>query len=716
MRGLSPKAPLAAPPALAPPPMGPFFQARVFVASKRPGAHDPLDRAGPPPTSPSACWADPRNMRPAIALLEEIGCQIVRCDRFGVHILIDPTTMQAAFGVTLGPPASGEGRWQITDAAGKPMRVLRPSDPTQAALIRGIVLAEASTPYGDTRTLTEYERDFKNDGPKQYPYQTLPHQLRRELCAEDPGPGATRFRKGSGVKIIVCDTGFDGRHPYWKQAGLDAAAERTAQRVFPNKGYLTQRRELTTWLKDTRKYLRESFDAALPAYAAFINPAPGADRKQLEQDLRAKLFETVDFFRSLSPVPASVKLNQDKYKNVEQKSPQLPSKQFIVELRAACVGFDKEAVADIASMSGRLLRENWYAPHGTAVVGQILAIAPEAEITVIQTMRDGLGQPNDVFKKYYPNYSWNFSDLIEQLHDVRPQLVCLSIGTNTLFSPKDDIFDRNEVTIADFKQLLDASDEVGALFIQATGNLDLLHEPAAPGSAIDYDPAKRADKAEQFVPIANLVTSPSLLSVGGAYWTYRHDLAGPGRRREVAASGVALGYRAESATTGGVIKVPGICGLCGPALPDTAKVVAGGAIVAPVRYSAKGTDTPFDAMPTISGTSYATPHVCGVAALVLEKYPKTRPVELRNRLTETANPITAYEAGNPAKSFARPDDTDDVLAPTATDEKPRLVDLARAVEAKWVGTGKTVYGTLAPAATRFQEALALAKQKSGSKQ
>ena len=93
---------------------------------------------------------------------------------------------------------------------------------------------------------------------------------------------------------------------------------------------------------------------------------------------------------------------------------------------------------------------------------------------------------------------------------------------------------------------------------------------------------------------------------------YRPTLVAPGEGI-VAANPVALG---------------GVNGIVGVADP------AGGATVAPpyvLHYSA------------VSGTSFAAPHVAGVAALMLEAFPGLTPADLKRILQATASPILARE-------------------------------------------------------------------------
>ncbi|EPX75902.1 hypothetical protein [Salipiger mucosus] len=72
-------------------------------------------------------------------------------------------------------------------------------------------------------------------------YQTLLHQLRRELSEQDLGPGVERPETGRGVRLVIVDTGFDGDHPYWDAAGLRETVDRVAARTAFPEGQVRRR-------------------------------------------------------------------------------------------------------------------------------------------------------------------------------------------------------------------------------------------------------------------------------------------------------------------------------------------------------------------------------------------------------------------------------------------------------------------------------------------
>ena len=217
------------------------------------------------------------------------------------------------------------------------------------------------------------------------------------------------------------------------------------------------------------------------------------------------------------------------------------------------------------------------------------------------------------------------------------------------------------------------------------------------------------------IEVSHAVADPNLLVVGGAYWSERHDLARtqPGTTRELSASQVAIGYDLPATAAAEGIRVPQICGLCGPAFAQPARITAGGLSVLPV-VQADAQSKLIDVLVTASATSYAAPQVCGIAALVLERQgARLGPTVLRRRLLDTANDLPQPGAAAPGRAFSRPSGTNDILALPNPADRPGLADLAGAVTASWANTTISIHRELAPTLTRVADAFALARKNAG---
>jgi subtilisin family serine protease len=78
----------------------------------------------------------------------------------------------------------------------------------------------------------------------------------------------------------------------------------------------------------------------------------------------------------------------------------------------------------------------------------------------------------------------------------------------------------------------------------------------------------------------------------------------------------------------------------------------GDGLNSPFSRFISGLDLPGDEYPNFFGTSASTPHVAGVAALMLEKSPGLTVAEIRATLQETARPITLrFTSARPTFTF-----------------------------------------------------------------
>jgi subtilisin family serine protease/photosystem II stability/assembly factor-like uncharacterized protein len=160
----------------------------------------------------------------------------------------------------------------------------------------------------------------------------------------------------------------------------------------------------------------------------------------------------------------------------------------------------------------------------------------------------------------------------------------------------------------------------------------------------------------------------SLTSAYGTLFVAAAGNAGP-RAETVAAPGAA----SAALTVGAVDKSDGLAGFSsrGPRVGDFAikpDITAPGVSIVAARASGTSLGTPVDDLYTqASGTSMATPHVAGAAALLAQRRPDWDPAELKAALVTTAEPgpYSIYQQGGGRVDVARAVGQTTVLATPA---------------------------------------------------
>ncbi|MCW6036379.1 S8 family serine peptidase [Spirulina subsalsa FACHB-351] len=227
--------------------------------------------------------------------------------------------------------------------------------------------------------------------------------------------------------------------------------------------------------------------------------------------------------------------------------------------------------------------------HGTGVSANLLAIAPDVQLTVIKT--------NITVRENEPGKNVNCIGGLKRAIALHPDIISCSWGSNLRgdqLSAHDRVL---AATVADAVYR-------GIVVLFAAGN-----------GGWGF-PAQH----------------PDVIAVGGVYW---HPQDGQG---ELEASDAASGFVSVVYPQR---PVPDICGLVG-------KSPHGDYILLPVppgseldrKYAAIGDGTDAeDGWAAFSGTSAATPQVAGICALLRQVQPNLTPVEIRRILRETTRDI-----------------------------------------------------------------------------
>lgn len=219
-----------------------YLQVHAIVGSSRADALDPLDSNAAQDAIQARFWAEPALITMGIGALEEMGFDVLSCDRLGIHILARASVLATAFDVNLrldDTTKPDRPVWVAETLAGAPLDTIPPKDKSQAVWLRGLSLPQPASDSSEMKSLADYQKDNLDEN---YPYEMLPHQMWRELCS-DPSAPTVNFGTGKGVRIIVLDTGFDGSHPYWgdvlhpdptgKEKNLKSAADAIQRNLEP---------------------------------------------------------------------------------------------------------------------------------------------------------------------------------------------------------------------------------------------------------------------------------------------------------------------------------------------------------------------------------------------------------------------------------------------------------------------------------------------------
>ena len=654
-----------------------YVQAHAIIRSTRAGALDPLDPNSPHDAVLARYWAEPAMIADATGQLEDMGFDVIRCDRMGVHILAEKGDLERNFGIGLELDRTDPDRpvWRDTTKKTVVETILPTS--AQAGWLRGLRLPPLLPGHADKK-LVDYENDWRNTN---YKYQTLPHQLRRELCMADPGTSTTKFGSGTHVKILVVDSGFDGSHPYWAEVphpttpntALDKSAEAIGNKTVIADFYLNIRGGLTGAIEGIKKRL----DAASAEFATEWGKLDAARTDDQRTKIKGSLIASFkkimkEYLAALKHVSADA-AEDAKFDDVAPEDPRFFTEPYHDEVFGGATlmsGSLSDRIKDLAPTN--VPKEDWNWPHGTMVVSELLAIAPDAVIRVI-------AMPCETRDGRLPSSAFSYAWLADYIRRLKPRLVSLSFVGTRKADPIEEFETRNFADFSSYMEMIMAAKDCGSLIFNSVGNLESVYQSQAGGY---YDLSRPWPVGEQQVSASAMIAHANLLNVGGAWWAQRHDLAkSPRAASDLSASRYSMGYSVPPKATANFagVRTPQICGLGGPAFDQLADVKDGGLNVVPVIMHDAPSGQNTQQMLTLSGTSIAAPQVCGVAALVLEAHAGLDVDGLRQTLLNTTREIPSPQPKDVTRSFTKPDKADDILDLPHGGGKPGMVDLAAAL-------------------------------------
>jgi uncharacterized protein (DUF736 family) len=593
----------------------------AVVTSNRPGNKNPLDPLTGTMARGAKYWADPALIPQAIAYLEAQDFTVLCTDRWGIQFQGHVAQITKTFGVAINEtdqtvptdmPTAKAGttttirkQWTVTSANGNEVLTIAIADPAQQKLFRGIILPEPNDDKYD-KDLAGYEADFKNAPPNgKYPNQTLPHQLRRELCETDPNGDQDRWAKGDGVKIVVIDNGFDGSHPYWKAANLEEKAKLLQSRNCIPQDFYQKAAQAIAGLSPFLPRLTAHRTAFFNLKRSLVRAhrAPSRQQgKQLITEFKATLKEMAAQHLRTGRLETQIDSFLKHYDQLR-----LPATIL------NCLNVTDTAIHEVNSTIVAWQSEpEGIGSHGTAVAGQILAIAPNAEIHVIcdsiDTETTAVGQ---LYKKAYGSHDFNSASIRAEIRRLKPDILVHSKGRETRVASRNTMMANKQVYMSQYGAMLELVEGLGGLLLQACGNSASIFGPGR----VDIDPQNTLKVETR--PITHFFQSPHLVQVGGSARPKRHDLSGAAIQ-SAHPSNKTLGFTQPAVDGFDAFTIPHISGLAGKGFSTQIDAITHSTVICPiVRYKlVNSVRTPKEGMHAASATSYTNPQVAAVIANV----------------------------------------------------------------------------------------------------
>lgn len=243
--------------------------------------------------------------------------------------------------------------------------------------------------------------------------------------------------------------------------------------------------------------------------------------------------------------------------------------------------------------------------HGTAMAGNVLALAPGADVYGIKLLND-----DD------ETHNTTGAEALEAALELSPDIISISLSWDLSYSDTERT--HRERLLNNLKAV------EGLIQLAISKNITVV---CAAGNREVSFPAM----------------IPEVIAVGGVYLT---------EKGEMIVSDYTSAFKSKIFMGR---NVPDLCGLSGMK-SHPKQEIPGGFIMSPVDESSKKDDLPDrtegnDGWALMGGSSTATAQIAGICALILQKYPGLKPSEVKSRLKLKARDVKAGIANKESNQF-----------------------------------------------------------------
>lgn len=652
----------------------------AYAISRHPQPLSMLDTTPFDSQHPERYWSDLADLTALLDALSEIGCMTRSVTHNGVWLTARPQVLEQAFDVSLHHSETPHGPvWKIIDRSGAECPAIMPNrDLAQWGLLDGIAIDLPERPH----MVPTFEiRDKEASAAKRGAHCMYPHMLRRRLSKEpiDVKKAAAlptgQTDEGKPVEIVVIDSGWNfTEHPYWKEAGL---YERLRDNVR-----LFQDQEALELAK--KGFLQDLQSSQNPAYAlqnkmsALLKkiPKPTKSPSEFFDELLGIIAEHATFIEKPSRIVEFNQFSELAKSLKEQDSAKvsyLSIERYADEVRSEIDRFMELLVQKYSRLPDKLPKDDYATPadrsseHGTLVVSQIISVAPDTKITVVQKNFGNQKELSAIFGDYSYLTMKSGYEILENslISTVGPKKIYnCSFGTAMNFQKLEQ---KSEYEINLFKRL-----SLISAYLENKGSLVVF------SSNNSSTAKKKEDSVPPKVGPESRFQSDNLMIAGSAYW----DTNTP--QRKLYPEKTCVGYfddrkfasRGRPESDDPIIS-PTICGLS--AGPNGVGLMAFPVSIAKKSADGANPQVSYDhAFAIANGTSFAAPQIAGAAALVAGVLGKVDPPRITEFLKSTMASFTG------TGDFKTPDWAKSVLYSDFEGQKPGLVDLrAATVMAKY---------------------------------